>query len=130
MEDIVKSNRVIAEFLELPTVKAQPLRGGEYDTLYNIQSLPKIYIPVGGHGINATIQTGLLIARGEQLCFHSNYDWLMSAWVKCREILDPLKHKDPYQNHYNSISYAILNYEIHIVADRIARFITWYNQTK
>lgn len=117
-----ESNKLIAEFLQLPTVKAQPLRGGEFNTLYNIRSLPRITIPVGSTGINATIQTGLLMARLEQLVFHTSWDWLMRVVEKIYTMVD-YRRSEPYYN----LTHCFVSTPIDIVYRLVIKFIKWYN---
>lgn len=93
--EIKNFNKKCAKILGIKTVETA---SGE--TLYSIESLPKILIPVGSRGASAHVETRLLLAKLEQLQFHSNWDWIM-------EVVERIKYIDDNQSEFFNDYYRI-----------------------
>tara|TARA_R110000868_G_scaffold14426_4_gene67225 strand:+ start:33653 stop:34090 length:438 start_codon:yes stop_codon:yes gene_type:complete len=140
----MENNEIIAEFMGMKPIKACGLRGGEYRNLYNIEHLSSIQIPVGSTGINATINTRLIMASPEQLVFHSDWRWLMEVVEKIEELHDantPIVHIsksigggqhycdiDAKKYHKGTTVMVYGKTKIEAVYNACVKFIKWYSE--
>jgi len=127
-------NELCAEFMELPETKTA---GGS--TLYYIETtLPRITIPVGSTGINATVQTGLLWARVTQLVFHLDWNWIMEIVGKIETLFDGfvlfnIEDENCFvavtgvRNYHN---YTTMATKKEAAVHAIWHFLNWYKENK
>lgn len=125
MENLREENKLIAEFMKIPTIKTWG-RG----VLYNIEaaSLPLItHISIGDP--KKGIRTKLLVYEDSQLLFHSSWDWLMSACKKWDNIDNIYCEYTDYVKLCNDLDNLVSLYEIQPVFDHLVECIKWYNKT-
>ena len=83
IKEIIEVNVDFATFMEVKTIKAAGLRGGEYQNIYQSSFFPQDYLVMSKDPV---IVTGLIWHKAEQLKYHSDWNWLMQVAERIEEL--------------------------------------------
>jgi hypothetical protein len=104
IEEIVKGNKLIAEFMELPLRKM-----------------------IDGDNV-----TYCRYSDYEDLQYHTSWDWLMPCFAKFNDMVktEEIEHDMESSAIHDLLEYSILAVEIKAAHNYFVQLIEWYNQTK